>query len=186
VTTDEAPGRDHRTEGTLLDANASRGQPITDGDGVRLITELGDPSMGARSSGPVLGVCQPRRPSAAGDPARRAAFATFEQAVDADGVLSARERAKRADNLWRAYLRQMALKSAKARRLRAQLVQLKQQAGADARPGSMPAPWAVMVAHDENNKEPPPARRRPPKAATNSTTKIPTPGTPVPATRRAL
>jgi hypothetical protein len=133
VTTDVALGRDHRTEGTLLDANASRGQPITDGDGVRLITELGDPSMGARSSCPVLGVaCQPRRPSAAGDPARRAAFATFEQAVDPDGVLSADERAKRADNLHRAHLQQMALKSAQARRLRAQLAQLKQQAGADA------------------------------------------------------
>ena len=133
MTTDVALGRDHRTEGTLLDANASRGQPITDGDGVRLITELGDPSMGARSSGPVLGVaCQPRRPSAAGDPARRAAFATFEQAVDPDGVLSADERAKRADNLHRAHLQQMALKSAQARRLRAQLAQLKQQAGADA------------------------------------------------------
>jgi hypothetical protein len=64
--------------------------------------------------------------------ARRAAFATFEHAVDPDGVLSADERAKRADNLHRAHLQQMALKSAQARRLRAQLAQLKQQAGADA------------------------------------------------------
>ena len=80
----------------------------------QLITELGDQSMGARSSGPVLGVaCQPRRPSAAGDPARRAASAKFEHVVDPDGVLSADERAKRADNLRRAHLRQMALKSAK-------------------------------------------------------------------------
>jgi len=53
-------------------------------------------------------------------PARRAAFAKFEQAVDPDGVLSSDERAKRADNLRRAHLQQMALKSAKARRLRAQ------------------------------------------------------------------
>jgi hypothetical protein len=94
------------------------------------VTELGVQSMGARSSGPVLGVaCQPRRRSAVGDPARRAAFAKSEHAVDPDGMLSADERAKRADNLCRAHLRQMALKSAKARRLRPQLAQLKKQAG---------------------------------------------------------
>jgi len=38
----------------------------------QLITELGDQSMGGRSSRPVLAVaCQPRRRSPAGDPARR-------------------------------------------------------------------------------------------------------------------
>jgi hypothetical protein len=51
-------------------------------------------------------------------PARRAAFAKFEQAVDPDGVLPAEERARRAENLRRAHLQQMALRSAKVRRLR--------------------------------------------------------------------
>ena len=51
-------------------------------------------------------------------PARRAAFAKFEQAVDPDGVLTPAERAKRAENLRRAHLQQMALRSAKVRRLR--------------------------------------------------------------------
>jgi hypothetical protein len=64
--------------------------------------------------------------------ARRAAFAKFEQAVDPDGVLPLYERAKRAENLRRAHLQQMAFKSAKARRRQAQVRQANQpQAGDD-------------------------------------------------------
>jgi hypothetical protein len=51
-------------------------------------------------------------------PARRAAFAKFEKLVDPDGVLSVAERAKRAESLRKAHLQRMALRSAKARRLR--------------------------------------------------------------------
>jgi hypothetical protein len=69
----------------------------------QLITELGDQSMGPGSSGPVLAVaCQPRRHSAAGDPARRSAFAKFEHAIDPDGVLPEAERITRAEHLRKA------------------------------------------------------------------------------------
>jgi hypothetical protein len=64
-------------------------------------------------------------------PARRAAFAKFGQAVDPHGVLPPEERAKRAENLRRAHLQQMALRSAKVRRLRAELVRVEQVAVAD-------------------------------------------------------
>jgi hypothetical protein len=58
--------------------------------------------------------------SARTEPARRAAFAKFEKLVDPDCVLPIAERAKRAESLRKAHLQRMALKSAKARRLRAQ------------------------------------------------------------------
>jgi hypothetical protein len=51
---------------------------------------------------------------------RRAMQEKFERQVDPDGTLPPAERAKRAANARRAFMRQLAFKSAKARRLRAQ------------------------------------------------------------------
>jgi len=52
--------------------------------------------------------------------AAREAFARrFEREVDPDGVLSAPERARRAEAAKRAYFQRMALRSAKARRKKA-------------------------------------------------------------------
>ena len=47
-------------------------------------------------------------------------FAKFEKFVDPDGVLPVAERAKRTENLRRAHLQRIALRSAKARRRREQ------------------------------------------------------------------
>jgi hypothetical protein len=58
--------------------------------------------------------------SARTEPARRAAFARFEKLVDPDRVLPVAERAKRAESLRKAHLQRMALRSAKARRMRGQ------------------------------------------------------------------
>lgn len=54
--------------------------------------------------------------TAATAPARSAFLARFEREVDPDGQLDPAERAKRADNARSAYFRELALKSARARR----------------------------------------------------------------------
>ncbi len=51
-------------------------------------------------------------------PARAALMARFESEVDPDRVLSADERARRAEHKRKAYFQRLALKSAKARRAR--------------------------------------------------------------------
>lgn len=51
-------------------------------------------------------------------PARKAALDRFEHQVDPEGVLTAEERAKRAENARRAHFQRMAYKSAKARQRR--------------------------------------------------------------------
>jgi hypothetical protein len=51
-------------------------------------------------------------------PGRLAADARFERQVDPDGVLPPQERARRAEYARRAHFQQLALRSAKARRLR--------------------------------------------------------------------
>lgn len=56
--------------------------------------------------------------AAATAPARKAFLDRFERAVDPDGQLSADERSKRAANLKRAHFRELALRSAQARRSR--------------------------------------------------------------------
>jgi hypothetical protein len=53
-------------------------------------------------------------------PARRAFLNRFEAEVDPDGVLSAPERARRAEHARKAYFTRLALKSAKARRAKAE------------------------------------------------------------------
>jgi hypothetical protein len=62
------------------------------------------------------GQCEDRTARTAN--ARRAADKKFEDQADPDHVLLPKERAKQAENLRRAHLKQMALKSAKNRRLR--------------------------------------------------------------------
>jgi hypothetical protein len=52
------------------------------------------------------------------EPGRRAAEARFERLVDPDGVLTPDELARRVANARRAHFQQLALRSAKARRLR--------------------------------------------------------------------
>jgi hypothetical protein len=56
--------------------------------------------------------------SAATRPAREAIFAKFEREVDPEGTLLPQERAKRAENLYKAHMQRMQLKSAQARRRR--------------------------------------------------------------------
>jgi hypothetical protein len=58
-------------------------------------------------------------PSAATAPAREAFLTRFERAVDPDGTLDPRERARRAEYQKRAYFTRLALKSAEARRRKA-------------------------------------------------------------------
>jgi hypothetical protein len=58
-------------------------------------------------------------PSARTAPARKAANDRFETAVDPEGKLKPAERARRAASARKAYMAGLALKSAKARRLRA-------------------------------------------------------------------
>jgi hypothetical protein len=53
-------------------------------------------------------------------PARRAFLDRFEREADPDGTLDPAERARRASHLKRAYFGRLALKSAQARRRRAQ------------------------------------------------------------------
>jgi hypothetical protein len=57
-------------------------------------------------------------------PARQAAAARFEQQVDPTGTLPAAERALRAESARKAHFADLALKSARARRLRAEADQL--------------------------------------------------------------
>lgn len=57
--------------------------------------------------------------SAATRPGTNALLASFEAAVDPDGVLTPEERGKRADALKRAHFQRLAAKSAEARRKRA-------------------------------------------------------------------
>lgn len=57
--------------------------------------------------------------SARTEPARQALLARFEQQVDPDGILDPAERAKRAEHARQAHYKRLALKSAKARRERA-------------------------------------------------------------------
>lgn len=52
------------------------------------------------------------------EPARAAAMARFEKQVDPLGVLSPRERARRAEHAKKAYFTGLSLKAAKARRAR--------------------------------------------------------------------
>jgi len=54
----------------------------------------------------------------ASEEARRRQFDRFEREVDPDMKLNPAERARRADNARKAYMASLALKSAKARRLR--------------------------------------------------------------------
>jgi len=54
--------------------------------------------------------------SAGTAPARRAWLGRFEREADPDGTLTAEERSIRAQRLRRAYMRELALKSARARR----------------------------------------------------------------------
>lgn len=56
--------------------------------------------------------------SAATNPARSAFLARFEKEADPEGVLPPEERARRAQNLRRAYMYRLALKSARARQVR--------------------------------------------------------------------
>ena len=58
--------------------------------------------------------------------ARKALFAKFEAQVDPDGTLPPAERARRAEYAYKAHFQRLALKSAQARRRRAD------QAGGDA------------------------------------------------------
>ncbi len=58
----------------------------------------------------------PRKTTAA---ARAAFLSRFEREADADGVLSPKERARRAHHLRKAYFARLALRSAQARRRRA-------------------------------------------------------------------
>lgn len=57
--------------------------------------------------------------AAATAPARKAALDRFEKQVDPEGTLTPAERAKRAESARKTYFRQLAFKSAKARRRRA-------------------------------------------------------------------
>lgn len=59
-------------------------------------------------------------PSARTQPAREAAAERFENEVDPDRLLPAAERARRAEHARKAYFTALALKSARARRLRAE------------------------------------------------------------------
>ncbi len=52
--------------------------------------------------------------------ARRRQLERYEAQVDPEGVLAPEERAKRADNALRADMQRLALKSAKARRIKAE------------------------------------------------------------------
>lgn len=52
------------------------------------------------------------------EPGRQALLAKFEREVDPDGKLPPEERAKRAENARKAFYLELALKSAKARRLK--------------------------------------------------------------------
>jgi hypothetical protein len=51
-------------------------------------------------------------------PAREGFYAKFEREVDPDGLLTPRERAKRAEFARKAHMQRMALKSVQARRRR--------------------------------------------------------------------
>jgi hypothetical protein len=57
-------------------------------------------------------------PSAHTAPARQAFLERFERQADPDGILSAAERARRAEHLRKAYFLRLSLKSAQARRKR--------------------------------------------------------------------
>lgn len=67
-------------------------------------------------------------PSARTAPARKAALDRFEREVDPDGVLPPAERARRAEHARKSHFYSLALKSAKARRLRAQADALEAEA----------------------------------------------------------
>ena len=58
-------------------------------------------------------------PSARTAPARSGFLERFEREVDPDGVLPEAERIRRAEHARRAHMQRMALRSAKARRLKA-------------------------------------------------------------------
>ena len=62
--------------------------------------------------------------------ARKAALDRFEKEVDPEGVLTPAERAKRAEHARKAYFQRLALKSAQARRKRAEATQLDQEVDA--------------------------------------------------------
>lgn len=59
-------------------------------------------------------------PSEATRPAREAYLARFEAEVDPDGKLSPAERRRRAEHARKAHMQRLALRSAKARRMRAE------------------------------------------------------------------
>jgi hypothetical protein len=68
-------------------------------------------------------------------PARDAFMDRFHRSVDPDGLLSPAERDRRAEHARKAYFAELALKSAKARRLRSQAAELDAEvaaAGGDA------------------------------------------------------
>ncbi len=67
----------------------------------------------------------------ASESARRRILARFENQVDPDGTLDPAERARRAERARKAYFTGLALKSAKARRLRS-AVTVEQVGGGDA------------------------------------------------------
>lgn len=63
-------------------------------------------------------------PAARTQPAREASMARFERQVDPEGLLAPAERQRRAEHARKAYFLELALKSAKARRLRSEAAEL--------------------------------------------------------------
>lgn len=65
--------------------------------------------------------------------ARKAALDRFEKEVDPEGVLTPAERARRAEHARKAYFQRLALKSAQARRKRAEAARLEDDVNAATR-----------------------------------------------------
>ena len=63
--------------------------------------------------------------------ARAVAWARFERQVDPEGVLPPEERRRRAEHARKAHLARISLRSAKVRKIRAQVAQQEQQLAAD-------------------------------------------------------
>ena len=68
-------------------------------------------------------------------PARKAMLSRFEREVDPDGVLTAAERARRAEHARKAYYTRLALKSAQSRRRARELTTVAEQAEAELNAG---------------------------------------------------
>ena len=84
-------------------------------------------SLSSRAGDPVSGIRVPAGRAVRTATACAAALAKFEREVDPEGVLAPEERRRRAEHARKAHLARISLRSAKVRKIRAEIARMKSE-----------------------------------------------------------